>query len=100
MPNVVRCIVVKASPQKAAEIEKLWKTECAPLMRRIKGCVSEELLHCAEDPGEYISLAEWESRAAIDAYLASSEHQEIKRHTRGIQGVSVTVRTYEVTAKE
>jgi heme-degrading monooxygenase HmoA len=98
MSHIVRFIVVKASPDKCAEIERVWNQECGPLMRRLPGCISEELLHCVEDPSEYISVAEWESRQAIDAYLASPEHQEIKRHTRGITGVSVAVKTYEVIA--
>ena len=100
MPNISRLIVVKASPDKAAEIERLWSTECAPLMRKVKGLVSEELLRCTEEPGEYISVSEWQSRKAIDDYLASPEHEEIKRHTRRITGVAVTVKTYEVLAKD
>lgn len=100
MSKIVRFIVVKASPDKCAEIERIWKQECAPLMLRQSGCLSEELLHCLEDPGEYISVAEWESRQAIEDYLASPEHQEIKRHTRGVTGVAATVKTYEVMAKK
>jgi heme-degrading monooxygenase HmoA len=100
MSNITRFIVVKASPDKAAEIERLWKTECGPLMRKVPGLVNEELLRCTDEPGEFISVAEWESRKAIDAYLASPEHQEIKRHTRGISGVTVTVKNYEVVAKK
>ena len=99
MANIVRFIVVKASPDKAPEIERLWKQECGPLMIKRPGCLSEELLRCVEDPGEYISVSEWESRQAIDAYLASAEHQEIKRHTRGATGMAATVKTYEVVGK-
>jgi uncharacterized protein (TIGR02118 family) len=96
MAPIVRHIIVKASPEKAAEIERLWKQECAPLMIRRPGCLREELLRCREDPGEYISVAEWESQEAIDAYLASPEHEEIKRHTRNLTGMAATVKTYEV----
>jgi heme-degrading monooxygenase HmoA len=99
VPNITRFIVVKTSPDKAAEVERLWQKECGPLMRKVPGCVSEELLRCIEDPGEFISVAEWESRQAIDRYLASPEHQEIKRHTRGATGMAATVRTYEVIKK-
>jgi heme-degrading monooxygenase HmoA len=100
MPNISRFIVVRAAPDKAAEIERMWKKECGPLMLRRPGCLSEELLRCVEDPGEYISVSEWENRKAIDDYLASPEHEEIKRHTRRITGVGVTVKTYEVLAKD
>ena len=70
MATISRHIIVKASPEKAAEIERLWKQDCAPLMIKRSGCLREELLHCREEPGEYISVSEWENQAAIDAYLA------------------------------
>ena len=51
---------------------------------------------CREEPGEYISVAEWESQEAIDAYLGSPEHQQIIQHTRGLTGMAATVRTYDL----
>ena len=99
MPNIMRFIVVTAAPDKAAEIEKLWKQECGPLMIKRPGCLREELLRCREDPGEFISVAEWENQKAIDAYLASAEHRQIKEHTRGVTGMAATVKTYELIAK-
>jgi len=99
MSNIMRFIVVKAAPDKAAEIEKLWKQECGPLMIKRPGCLSEELLRCREDPGEFISVAEWESQKAIDDYLASAEHRQIKQHTRGATGMAATVKTYQLIAK-
>lgn len=96
MATILRFIIVKASPDKAAEIQRLWKQECGPLMIKRPGCLREELLRCREDPGEYISVSEWESQQAIDAYLASSEYEEIKRHTRGVTGMAATVKTYEL----
>ena len=98
MPNIVRFIVVKATPDKASEIERLWNQDCGPLMRKISGCLREELLSCVEEPGEYISISEWKDQKAIDAYLASPEHQAIKRHTRGVTGMAATVKTYTLVA--
>ncbi len=99
MPTLMRFIVVKASPNKASEIERLWKQDCGPLMRKIPGCLREELLRCVEEPGEYISVAEWKDKASVDAYLASPEHQEIKKHTRGVTGMAASVKTYQVVAE-
>ena len=96
MATIVRHIIVRASPDKGAEIERLWKTDCAPLMIKRRGCLREELLRCREEPGEYISVAEWESQEAIDAYLGSPEHQQIIQHTRGLTGMAATVRTYDL----
>ena len=100
MSSIMRFIVVKTTTDKAAEIERLWRQECGPLMLKRPGCLREELLRCIEEPGEYISVSEWESAQAIETYLASPEHQEIKRHTRGVTGMAATVKTYEVISEK
>jgi heme-degrading monooxygenase HmoA len=100
MATIARHIVVKAPSGQAAEIQRVWKQDCAPLMIKQPGCLREELLHCRESPGEFISVAEWESQSAIDAYLASPDHEEIKKHARQIvgkaRGIEVQVKTYEI----
>ncbi len=96
MATIARFIIVKTSPDKAEQIERLWKQDCAPLMIKRPGCLREELLRCREEPGEYISVAEWESPEAIEEYLKSQEHQTIKGHTRGLTGTAATVKTYEL----
>ncbi len=96
MATISRHIIVRASPDQASEIERLWKEDCAPLMIRRPGCLREELLRCREDPGEYISISEWEGQPAIDAYLASDEHRQLVAHTRGVTGAAATVKTYEL----
>jgi heme-degrading monooxygenase HmoA len=94
--SIVRMIYTKFPPSEAAEAEKDWREECAPLMKRQPGCLSEELLRCTEAAGEYISYSEWADAASIDAYLKSADHQEIKRRTSGIKNASVTVKSYEL----
>ena len=77
---IVRLIFVTVKAEDGAEAERLWKEECAPLMIRQQGCLSEELLKSIEAPGEYISYSVWENQESIDRYRASAEHEEIKRH--------------------
>ena len=72
-----------------------WKDYCAPLMIQQPGCMSEKLLRCTDDPGEFISYSEWETQSHIDAYLKSADHQEIKRVNEKLGGVQVVVKTYE-----
>jgi heme-degrading monooxygenase HmoA len=92
-----RMIVVSVPAERAAEAERLWKQGCAPLMIQQPGCISEEFLRNAKDPGEIISLQTWENQAAIDRYRKSPAHEDILRHTRSLMGVSkVSVSTYEV----
>jgi quinol monooxygenase YgiN len=87
--SIVRLIFVKVSAADVAEAERLWKQECAPLMIKQKGCLSEELLKSIDSPGEFISYAVWENQKAIDRYLASNDHQEIKKHARGLKSTNV-----------
>ena len=77
---IVRLIFVTVKAEDGAEAERLWKEECAPLMIRQQGCLSEELLKSIEAPGEYISYSVWENQESIDGYRASADHEEIKRH--------------------
>ena len=94
---IVRLIYVSVQPAQMAQAERVWKQECAPLMIKQPGCLSEELLKCMDAPGEYISYSQWENRAAIDRNLESLAHEEVRQHTRGLQGGSrPVVKHYEV----
>jgi quinol monooxygenase YgiN len=88
---IVRLIFVTVKAEDAAAAEGVWKKDCAPLMIKQKGCLSEELLKSTEVPGEYISYAEWDSQASIDRYLASADHQLIKQHARALRTESAPV---------
>jgi len=88
---VVRLIFVKVKPADAAAAERVWKEDCAPLMIKQKGCLSEELLKSTETPGEYISYSQWDSQASIDHYLKSADHQTIKQHAAGLRTESPPV---------
>lgn len=85
--SIVRLIFVKVDATDIGEAERLWKQECAPLMIKQEGCLSEELLKSIDAPGEFISYAVWENRESIDRYLASSDHQLIKNHGKGLKSV-------------
>lgn len=94
---ITRMIIVKVPAAKAAEAERLWKQECAPLMIKQHGCLSEQFLRSRENPGEFISSSTWESQAAIDAYRAGAAHKEIQKHSRALMNVAkVEVKSYEV----
>jgi heme-degrading monooxygenase HmoA len=94
---IARLIYVAVKPEQAAEAERIWKEECAPLMIQQPGCLSEELLKCLDAPGEYISYSEWQDQPSIDRYRTSAAHEQIKHHTRGLQaGAPPVVKRYEV----
>ncbi len=93
---VVRLIHVKVPADQMAAAEKIWRADCAPLMETAPGCLSERLLQCNEEPGDYISYSEWADEAAIDAYRKSRAHAEIQRHSRLLQGARAVVKTYSI----
>lgn len=94
---IVRLIYVNVSPESTGEAERLWKTECGPLMIKQPGCLSEELLKCKDAEGEYISYSEWESDEAVERYRQSPAHEEIQRHTRSVHATErPVVKRYEV----
>jgi heme-degrading monooxygenase HmoA len=96
--SVVRMIYVKVKPETAAEAERIWKQDCAPLMIQQPGCLSEKLLKCHDEPGEYISYSEWEDAAAIETYRKSKDHDVVVSHSRNLQGAKASAKTYEITA--
>ena len=94
---IVRMIHVEVSPDQLEEARQMWKEHCAPLMIGMDGCLSEQLLHCKESPGEMISMSTWETPEAIETYRASREHEEIQRYTRALlSGARATVKTYDI----
>ncbi|MGE5538749.1 MAG: antibiotic biosynthesis monooxygenase family protein [Gemmatimonas sp.] len=94
--SIVRLIYVKVKPDQQAEAEKVWKEDCAPLMIKQPGCLSEKLLKCVDAPGEYISYSEWESESAIDKYRKSKDHDTIQQHSRRLTGAKAEVKKYQV----
>jgi heme-degrading monooxygenase HmoA len=94
--HFVRLIHVKVPQEQMAKAEKIWREDCGPLMKQAPGCVSEELLKCLDEPGEYISYSEWVSEEAIEAYRVSPAHEEIQRHSRELQGAQAIVKRYAV----
>jgi heme-degrading monooxygenase HmoA len=96
--SIVRMIITTVPPAMGAQAERNWKEKCAPLMTRQPGCLLERMLRCKDNPGEYISYAEWDNEDSVQKYLRSADHQEIKRHNTNITGAKVVVKQYEVVS--
>ena len=94
--SIVRLILVKVPQDSAKEAEKVWKEDCAPLMIKQPGCLSEKFLKCLDAPGEYISYSEWENDEAIERYRKSKDHDTIMQHSRKLQGAKADVKRYRV----
>lgn len=95
---IVRMIFTTVPPGLGSQAERNWREKCAPLMVKQRGCLLERLLRSKDNPGEYVSYAEWDSEESIRAYLKSADHQEIKRHNTNIPGASVVVKQYDIVS--
>ena len=93
--SIIRLIHITIDPSEVENAMRVWKTECAPLMIRQKGCISEKLLR-AKAGGEFISYSEWESEEDIERYMNSDAHKEIVRHSRGLKGAKAAVKLYDL----
>ena len=82
---IVRLIFVTVGRDDAQAAEQVWKEDCAPLMIKQKGCLSEAMLKSRDMPGEFISYSVWDTQENIERYEASADHQEIKRHAAGLK---------------
>ena len=49
-----------------------------------------------DDAGRHTSYSGWEDEDCISTYLASEDHQEIKRHNTNIPGAQVVVKKYHL----
>ena len=93
--SLVRLIHIKIDPSEIEAALEVWKTECAPLMIKQKGCISEQLLRC-RDAHELISYSEWATEADITLYEDSDAHKEIVRHARSLKGSKAVVKLYDL----
>lgn len=94
--TIARVIIIKTPEEKFSDAERIWKSQCAPLMRRQKGCRIEKFMRSTERPDLYISYSEWDNMAAIENYRATSEHDTIQSEVRALQGSRAVVWTYEI----
>lgn len=92
--SVIRLIYISVDASEVITAMQIWKNECAPIMIKQKGCISEKLLRSRE-AHEFISYSEWESEADIAAYTNSASHEEIVKHTRAVKGAKAVVKLYE-----
>lgn len=94
---IVRLLFISVGPDDADEAIRIWKNDCAPLMISSPGCLSEELLHSLDAPGEFISHSVWQSTEDIERYRVSEAHERIKEHSRHLaSGERPRIGLYEV----
>lgn len=94
--TIARVILINAPGDNPETAERVWKTECAPLMTRQAGCLSEKLMRSLDRPELYISYSEWDSLDSIERYRETTEHDTIKSEIRALQDARAVVWVYEI----
>jgi heme-degrading monooxygenase HmoA len=94
--TIARVIIIKTPDEKFSDAERIWKSQCAPLMQKQKGCRMEKFMRSTEQRDLYISYSEWDSVADIENYRSTTEHDTIQSEVRAIQGSRAVVWTYEI----
>jgi heme-degrading monooxygenase HmoA len=82
---IARLIFVTVDPKETQEAQRIWKEDCAPLMIKQDGCLSEELLEGVDNKAEFVSYSEWADNDAIKRYEASDAHATIERESSRIK---------------
>jgi heme-degrading monooxygenase HmoA len=71
--------------------------EWAPLFRRGEGYLGTQLLRRSDDPGEYLALDRWTSRAAYEAFRArfNSEYRRLDHRLEELTEEEAPLGTFE-----
>lgn len=94
--TIARVILMNVPEEKREAAERVWKAECAPLMVRQPGCLSEKFMRSTDRPDIHISYSEWDSMDSINRYREGADHETIRSETRALQGTRAVVWCYEI----
>ncbi len=77
MPEVIVVATLRALPGKESEVEALLRSVIAPTHAE-NGCITYALHRDQKDPTRFAYIERWESRAHLDAHLASAHLAEFR----------------------
>ena len=94
---IARITSIKVPDDKIKDAVKMWKEQWGPLIVMQNGCLSHMLMQSSEHPGQVISLSLWANQRGIDAFVASSAREEIRKGLRGdLAALEVTAELFQV----
>ncbi|MGF7236035.1 MAG: FAD-dependent monooxygenase [Frankia sp.] len=83
-----------ARPGREEEFESAW-LGAAEVIRTVPGNLRQDLMRDPEIPGQYVIVAEWADRAALDAFGRSSRRDHLTAALRDLRDTAER-QTYEV----
>jgi heme-degrading monooxygenase HmoA len=86
----------KVLPQNAALLHRIYNEEIIPAVRRHDGLIHIMLLEPTEKGEDFISVTEWESQKAAEAYERSGAYGKVVAKIRDLTTKEPVLRTYTV----
>ncbi|NJM60334.1 MAG: antibiotic biosynthesis monooxygenase [Oscillatoriales cyanobacterium RU_3_3] len=86
-----------AFPDKVEELKSLLLSIIEPT-RQEAGCIQYELLQNQADPTDFTFVEEWETKALLDAHLASTHIQDALRKLEGLATAPPDIQFYQLLA--
>lgn len=88
---------VVALPDKVEQVKSVLLGLMEPT-RQEGGCIVYELLHNHADSTDFTFVEEWETRALLDAHLASVHIKEAESQLNGLIAAEPDIRLYQLLA--
>lgn len=102
MPEYVRFFQSAVHPSEVEEVRRLFTEDVKPVLEKVPGCLSIELLVNTEPNAgglvEGAALSRWDSREALERGLATREVAEAQVRILRILHQEPVARTFEVLA--
>lgn len=83
MSQLIVVATITANPGSEAALEAILQTLVAP-SRLEQGCLRYDLHREPAAPGTFVFLETWESRAALDAHMATPHFREARGRQEGL----------------
>ena len=74
---VVRLTFIKISSGQEEKLNKIFREEIVPIVKKQKGNIDVMLLHPFKENEEHISYTSWERKADAEAYHASGTYKKL-----------------------
>jgi quinol monooxygenase YgiN len=98
MTIITRHLAIATDPNRALELERLWRQEIAPVLLAQSSCQRVVLLRNRERPGEYVGVTEWQGQTALSAYMAGADFSQVLQLLQRGGVAAHTLTTFETVS--
>lgn len=91
----LRFTYFQSSPDTISQARKVYEQEVVPVVMQQKGIIAIRLLEPTNPSDDYISMTEWESKEAAEAYEASGTYKAMVSKLNAFITRPPVLKTYE-----